>query len=434
MKAVKVRALAPKERRLPWDEEWSGQEMLDPIADGEVWRSGRLSLEERLDVEDEEQSPTVWEGDQSFLATCDEVRDPGATSESGSMASSPCRSSMVASWTLSESDEGGLEEWDQGVTPMQTSSVRLRRNSMRSWPTTPTTSGGMGLGGLILCTQVVQTEAQDGRREGEGGYELVIFVVVVSFIAIMCYRVVESTVRAILEQRNRLPEPAGPEVREVQTEAVETEEDMKRRLREEVNRTFRLERVRRLQEEREEEERLERRLEQQQRELSVRESSGAEEEVMTFERRSPSTATESASSSADGLRRRGQHPLQRELRQLREEVERGCEPEPEARRGAMVELYHVTSFGERYHWTRDCWGLRGAVARGIRAMLPCPNCWLGAHQQRGRNGTAWRGSDGYLHSANNCIPMDEHSTTIRGLPLRPCRFCMNGITSDPSMR
>ena len=159
----------------------------------------------------------------------------------------------MASWTLSESDE------DQGVTPMQTSSVRLRRNSMRSWPTTPTTSGGMGLGGLILCTQVVQTEAQDGRREGEGGYELVIFVVVVSFIAIMCYRVVESTVRAILEQRNRLPEPAGPEVREVQTEAVETEEDMKRRLREEVNRTFRLERVRRLQEEREEEERLERR-------------------------------------------------------------------------------------------------------------------------------------------------------------------------------
>ena len=121
MKAVKVRALAPKERRLPWDEEWSGQEMLDPIADGEVWRSGRLSLEERLDVEDEEQSPTVWEGDQSFLATCDEVRDSGATSESGSMASSPCRSSMVASWTLSESDE------DQGVTPMQTSSVRLRR-------------------------------------------------------------------------------------------------------------------------------------------------------------------------------------------------------------------------------------------------------------------------------------------------------------------
>ena len=39
VKAVKVRALAPKERRLPWDEEWSGQEML-----------------ERLDVEDEEQS------------------------------------------------------------------------------------------------------------------------------------------------------------------------------------------------------------------------------------------------------------------------------------------------------------------------------------------------------------------------------------------
>ena len=158
---------------------------------------------------------------------------------------------MVASWTFPESDEGGLEEWNQeGVTPVQTSSVRLRRNSMRSWPTTPTTSGGMGLGSLILCTQVVQTEAQDGRREGEGGYELVIFVVVVSFIAIMCYRVVESTVRAILEQRNRLPEPAGPEVREVQTEAVETEEDMRRRLREEVNRTFRLERVRRLQEER----------------------------------------------------------------------------------------------------------------------------------------------------------------------------------------
>ena len=151
MKAVKVRALAPKERRLPWDEEWSGQEMLDPIADGEVWRSGRLSLEERFDVEDEEQSPTVWEGDQSFLATCDEVRDSGATSESGSMASSPCRSSMVASWTLSESDE------DQGVTPMQTSSVRLRRNSMRSWPTTPTTSGGMGplhagsMGVATLC-------------------------------------------------------------------------------------------------------------------------------------------------------------------------------------------------------------------------------------------------------------------------------------------
>ena len=146
VKAVKVRALAPKERRLPWDEEWSGQEMLDPITD--------LSLGERLDVEDEEQSPTVWEGDQSLLATCDEVRDLGATSESGSMASSPCRSSMVASWTLPESDEGGLEEWNQeGVTPMQTSSVRLRRNSMRSWPTTPTTSGGVGLGSLILCTQ-----------------------------------------------------------------------------------------------------------------------------------------------------------------------------------------------------------------------------------------------------------------------------------------
>ena len=235
---------------------------------------------------------------------------------------------MVASWTFPESDEGELEERNQeGVTPMQTSSVRSRRNSVRSWPTTPTTSGGMGLGSLILCTQAGQTEAQDGRREGEGGYELVIFVVVVSFIAIMCYRVVE---------------PAGPEVREVQTEAVETEEDMRRRLLEEVNRTFRLERVRRLQEEREEEERLERQLEQQQRDLCVRESFEAEEEVMTFERRSPSTATESASSSAGGLRRRGQHPLQRELRQLREEAEQGGEPEPVARRGAMVELYHVT--------------------------------------------------------------------------------------------
>ena len=85
----------------------------------------------------------------------------------------------------------------------------------------------------------------NGRAESEVG------MVRRGVTVIMCYRVVESTVRAILEQRNRLPEPAGPEVREVQTEAVETEEDMRRRLLEEVNRTFRLERVRRLQEEKE---------------------------------------------------------------------------------------------------------------------------------------------------------------------------------------
>ena len=62
-----------------------------------------------------------------------------------------------------------------------------------------------------------------------------------------------------------------------------------------------------LQEEREEEERVTCLQEQQERDLRVR-----EEEEVTYERRSPSTATESAS----GLRRRGEHPLQRELRQL----------------------------------------------------------------------------------------------------------------------
>ena len=53
--AVKVRALAPKERRLPWNEEWSGQEILDLITDGEVWRTGRFSLKKRLDVEDKKE-------------------------------------------------------------------------------------------------------------------------------------------------------------------------------------------------------------------------------------------------------------------------------------------------------------------------------------------------------------------------------------------
>ena len=104
---------------------------------------------------------------------------------------------------------------------------------------------------------------------------------------------------------------------------------------------------------------------------------------MTFERRSPSTATESASSSAGGLRRRGQHPLQRELRQLREEAERGGEPEPEnvvARRGAMVELYHVTSFGERP-------GLLGIARCGCArhpGHAPLPELLAGSASPKGK--------------------------------------------------
>ena len=212
-------------------------------------------------------------------------------------------------------------------------------------------------------------------------------------------------------------------------QTVETEEEMRQRLLEEVTRTFRLERVRRLQEEREEEERVTCWQEQQERDLRMR-----EEDEMTYERRSPSTATESAFSASAGFRRRDRHPLQRELWQLREEVEHGGDHRAENardRQRGMVELYHVTTFD---HWTGIAGDFCGAAAQGVRAMLPCPNCWLGMHHQRGRSAVAWKGTDGLLHSVINCVPLHEHSTTIRGMPLCPCRFCMNGITSDPSIR
>ena len=75
---------------------------------------------------------------------------------------------------------------------------------------------------------------------------------------------------------------------------------------------------------------------------------------------------------------------------------RELQPEPEA-----TEIYHITAMGDKVH-CRNCFGLRNATARGLRAVLPCPNCWLGEGQRR-RGARSWRGQDGFLH-ANHRYP------------------------------
>ena len=99
---------------------------------------------------------------------------------------------------------------------------------------------------------------------------------------------------------------------------------------------------------------------------------------------------------------------------------RELQPEPEA-----VEVYHITSMGDRIHWRRNCYGLRNATLRGLRAVLPCPHCWPG-DQQRARGARSYRGEDGFLHGSARCVGIGREPLS----PMQPCRFCQGGVTRD----
>ena len=99
---------------------------------------------------------------------------------------------------------------------------------------------------------------------------------------------------------------------------------------------------------------------------------------------------------------------------------RELQPEPEA-----TEIYHLTAMGDKVHWRRNCFGLRNATARGLRAVLPCPNCWLGEGQRR-RGARSWRGQDGFLHANHRCPGIGREPQ----VPLTPCRFCQGHVTME----
>ena len=109
-----------------------------------------------------------------------------------------------------------------------------------------------------------------------------------------------------------------------------------------------------------------------------------------------------------------------ELRVMEQLRWRELQPEPEA-----VEVYHITSMGDRIHWRRNCYGLRNATVRGTRAVLPCPHCWPG-EQQRARGARSYRGEDGFLHSNARCVGIGREPLN----PMQPCRFCQGGVTGE----
>ena len=110
-----------------------------------------------------------------------------------------------------------------------------------------------------------------------------------------------------------------------------------------------------------------------------------------------------------------------ELRVMEQLRWRELQPEPEA-----VEVYHLTGMGDKIHWRRNCYGLRNATVRGMRAVLRCFRCWLGGDRQRARGARSWRGDDGFLHATIHCAGIGQ--APLR--PLQPCRFCQGRITQD----
>ena len=85
-----------------------------------------------------------------------------------------------------------------------------------------------------------------------------------------------------------------------------------------------------------------------------------------------------------GMKRRMMGSIVENLAQRPAAVQHAGRPDP-------VELYHHTNLGERHHRNRDCWALRQATIRGMRSVLPGPNCWRGVRSQRDRNATEGRG-------------------------------------------
>ena len=279
-------------------------------------------------------------------------------------------------------------------------SGRWSRKGLRG--TSSITGGGTGILAVVATLKVEGAEAQGDQQVENASGALTVLVVVVAIMSVICYKLVEEMVKAILQQRRRGTVEILVENREVQTTLQETEQEIRRRVWEEVRRDLRLERL-------------------QQRH---REEQEMEEEDFRVESRSASQSSESSSSGVRLRQRR--HDTPRPMGSIAETpMARQEEPQREP-----VELYHLTHMGERYHWDRECWGLRHATIRGMRSLLPCPNCWLGMRMQRDRNATAWKGEDGRLHSTPTCGPMMAHS---RGMPLRPCRFCVNGVVEDPTL-
>ena len=188
-------------------------------------------------------------------------------------------------------------------------------------------------------TSSPRVEAQGDQQVENASGALTVLVVVVAILSVICYKLVEEVVKAILQQRRRGTVEILVENREVQTTSEETEQEIRRRVWEEVRRDLRLERL-------------------QQRH---REEQEMEEEDFRVESRSASQSSESSSSGVRLRQRRNDTP--RPMGSIAETpMARREEPQREP-----VELYHLTHMGEQYHWDRECWGLRHATIRGMRA-------------------------------------------------------------------
>ena len=107
----------------------------------------------------------------------------------------------------------------------------------------------------------------------------------------------------------------------------------------------------------------------------------------------------------------------RQVMQIREQVLQAMPAtDPEA-----TEVYHLTQLGDKLHWRRNCFGLRNATARGMRAATPCSRCWTGEMQRR-RGARTWCGA---VHAIPTCPGIQGEARIYQ-----PCRFCENGITQE----
>ena len=110
----------------------------------------------------------------------------------------------------------------------------------------------------------------------------------------------------------------------------------------------------------------------------------------------------------------------RQVMQIREQVLQAIPAaEPEA-----TEVYHLTQLGDKLHWRRNCFGLRNATVRGMRAATPCSRCWTGEMQRR-RGARTWCGADGRLHAIPTRPGIQGEARIYQ-----PCRFCENEITQE----
>ncbi|CAJ1412949.1 unnamed protein product, partial [Effrenium voratum] len=134
--------------------------------------------------------------------------------------------------------------------------------------------------------RVEGAEAQGDQQVENASWALTVLVVVVAIMSVICYKLVEEMVKAILQQRRRGTVEILVENREVQTTSEETEQEIRRRVWEEVRRDLRLERL-------------------QQRH---REEQEMEEEDFRVESRSASQSSESSSSGVRLRQRRHDTP------------------------------------------------------------------------------------------------------------------------------